>query len=128
MSKITVIGIKTFYIKSGQGKDTIILLHGWGQTHAFWKDAIEKLSMDYCVVSLDLPGFGESQEPTENWKLEDYAKFVYMFTIKLKISHPIIIGHSFGGRIALMYSSLHFPIKKLVLYSSGGLPYMSLVG
>ncbi|MEK7571631.1 MAG: alpha/beta hydrolase [Patescibacteria group bacterium] len=116
---ITVDKLNLFYQEHGKGEKSILLLHGWGQSHAFWKDFISRFAKDYHIYVLDLPGFGLSQEPLKTWKIEDYASFVRAFVTELKIDNPIIIGHSFGGRIAIVYTS-KFPVKKLILYSTGG--------
>jgi len=114
-----------FYQEFGRGKNTILLLHGWGQSHAFWQNVISRFSKEYHLFVLDLPGFGLSQEPPGIWSIKEYAGFVHEFVSTLHISAPIIIGHSFGGRIATVYAA-EYPIKKLVLYSNGGLPQRSI--
>lgn len=114
-----------FYEEHGTGTNYVLLLHGWGQSHAFWNNLTETLSGKYHLFVIDLPGFGFSKEPPKVWNLSDYAQFIHEFIIKIGIKNPIIIGHSFGGRIATVYAA-QFPVKKLVLYSSGGLPYTSL--
>lgn len=122
----TIKGIKVFYREYGKGKENIFLLHGWGQTHAFWGELIDKLQNKYHVYTLDLPGFGLSMEPLSNWNISMFAEFIHKFTLALGISNPSIIGHSFGGRIAIAYAA-KFPVQKLVLYSTGGgLPEKSI--
>lgn len=103
----------------GKGGDSILLLHGWGQSHTFWNDIIVELRDSYHIYSLDLPGFGLSDEPKSIWNIDDYATFIHQFIVKLAINDPIIIGHSYGGRIAISYAS-RYPVKKMVLYSTGG--------
>lgn len=71
----------------------------------------------FRITILDLPGFGESDEPSSVWKVEDYSCMLEEFVKKLGIKKPIIIGHSFGGRIAIRYSSNN-SIEKLVLFGS----------
>lgn len=118
----TVNDIELYYEVSGEAKSgTIILLHGWGQTHKFWGDLQRDLSKKYKVYAVDLPGFGYSQEPPATWNLHDYADFLHAFLSQKAISQPVIIGHSFGGRTAAAYAAC-YPVAKLVLYSNGGLP------
>lgn len=123
--KLQVNNLEIFYQEFGKGERTIVLLHGWGQSHAFWKEFYTRMPGGYHVYILDLPGFGLSQEPSFVWSLEDYADFLKAFSTRLKINNPIIVGHSFGGRIASVYAS-KYPVKKLILYSNSGLPQMSL--
>jgi len=119
--------LNIFYQEYGKGDKNILLFHGWGQSHVFWKDISARLSQEYHLYVLDLPGFGRSQEPPSVWNIKKYAKFIHAFVIKLQITKPILIGHSFGGRIAIIYASQFF-VKKLILYSTGGgLPEKSLL-
>lgn len=123
---IAVDDLDTFYCEFGKGNNYLLLIHGWGQSHAFWNDLVKKYSNKYHIFTLDLPGFGKSREPPTIWSLTDFAKFVHNFSTTLEIKNPIIIGHSFGGKIAIAYAA-EFPVKKLVLYStSGGISEKSL--
>ncbi len=104
------------YIQYGEGKD-IVLLHGWGQNIEMMKPLGDCFSTKYRITILDLPGFGESEEPKEAWNIQKYTDLVEEVLEKLKVKKPIMIGHSFGGRLAIRYSATH-PITKLVLFGS----------
>ena len=114
--KRIVDNIDVSYIQYGKGKD-IILLHGWGQNIEMMKPIGDAFSDKYRITILDLPGFGESSEPDKPWTIEDYNNFLEDFVEELKIKKPIVIGHSFGGRLAIRYSARN-PIEKLVLFGS----------
>ena len=114
--KITINNLNINYIQYGEGKD-IILLHGWGQNIEMMKPLGDNFSNRFRITILDLPGFGESEEPHETWTIDKYELFLEEFTKKLKIKKPIVIGHSFGGRLAIRYSARN-PIEKLVLFGS----------
>ncbi len=114
--KIKVQNININYIQYGEGKD-ILLLHGWGQNIAMMKPLGDNFCNRFRITILDLPGFGESEEPSETWTVGKYAELVEEFTRKVKIKKPIVIGHSFGGRVAIRYSSRN-AIDKLVLFGS----------
>ena len=115
MKKI-VKNIDVSYIQYGSGKD-ILLLHGWGQNIEMMKPIGDAFSDKYRITILDLPGFGESSEPDRAWTIEDYNEFLEEFVESLKINKPIVIGHSFGGRLAIRFSARN-PIEKLVLFGS----------
>jgi len=104
------------YIQYGKGED-IVLLHGWGQNIEMMKPLGNAFEQNHKITILDFPGFGESDEPKEPWTTKDYAIMLSEFLDELKISCPIIMGHSFGGRVAIMYAANH-PVKKLVLFGS----------
>ena len=104
------------YIQYGKGKD-ILLLHGWGQNIEMMKPIGDNFCDKFRVTILDLPGFGESDEPKSPWTIEMYSEFLEDFVEKLNIKKPIVIGHSFGGRVAIRFSSRN-SIEKLVLFGS----------
>ena len=104
------------YVKYGEGKD-IILLHGWGQNIDMMKILGDPLSKDFCVTIIDFPGFGSSPEPKEVWGIDEYADMLHEIVKKLKIDNPVLIGHSFGGRVAIKYASL-YKTEKVVLFGA----------
>ena len=114
--KIKIKDVEVNYVQYGKGKD-IILLHGWGQNIEMMKPIGDSLSNDFKITIIDLPGFGESEEPTYPWTIGDYSLMLEELVKKLNIKKPIIMGHSFGGRIAIRYSSNN-NISKLVLFGS----------
>lgn len=106
------------YEVSGVGPP-LIFLHGWGCDLKTFDKIAAQINEDFTVYQLDLPGFGQS-EINEAYSLEEYANILNKFCTKMKISNPIIIAHSFGGRIAIMYAS-KYRVKKLVLVASPGI-------
>lgn len=114
--KITINDLNINYIQYGEGKD-IVLLHGWGQNIQMMKPLGDQFSDKYRITILDLPGFGDSDEPKEVWTVGHYAEFIESFLGKVGVKKPIMIGHSFGGRVAIRYSARN-PIEKLVLFGS----------
>ena len=105
------------YIKYGSGKRNIILLHGWGQNIEMMRPIGDKLSDNFNITILDFPGFGESDRLYELWTISDYVEMLHEFINKLKIDNPILIGHSFGGRVAIKYSSI-YDVEKIVLFGA----------
>ena len=57
------------------------------------------------TIIVDLPGFGESNEPDIIWTMYDYAECIHELLKSLKVKNPILVGHSFGGKISLIYAS-----------------------
>ena len=114
--KIKVKDININYIQYGEGKD-IVLLHGWGQNIEMMKPLGDPLSNEYKITIIDFPGFGESEEPKTAWTIDDYSEMLGEIIKKLNIKKPILMGHSFGGRVAIRYSANN-KIEKLVLFGS----------
>ncbi len=100
-----------------KSKTNLVYLHGWGQNIEMMEPIAKPFSKKYNVLILDLPGFGLSPEPKEAWTLYDYADMVNFFVKELKMNNPILIGHSFGGKISLCYA-LKYKTNKLVLLAS----------
>lgn len=100
-------------------KTSLIYLHGWGQNIEMMMPIAKPFCDKYNVLVIDLPGFGLSDEPKEAWDLYQYADMVNFFVKELKLNNPILIGHSFGGKISICYALKYNP-KKLVLM---GAPY-----
>jgi pimeloyl-ACP methyl ester carboxylesterase len=89
-------------------QQTLVLLHGWGLSGGIFSPLITKLSdRGYRVFSPDLPGFGSSIVPKVPLMLEDYGKYLREYLKEKRIKNPILIGHSFGGRLCLKYSEMY---------------------
>ena len=114
--KINVKNLEVNYIQYGEGID-IILLHGWGQNIEMMKPIGDNFSDKYRITILDFPGFGQSEEPKDTWTIEKYCQMLEEFVKKTQIKKPIVVGHSFGGRVAIRYSARN-NIEKLVLFGS----------
>ena len=114
--KINVKNLSINYIQYGEGND-IVLLHGWGQNIEMMRPIGDNFQDRFRITILDFPGFGESEEPKEAWTIEDYELMLEEFLKNVNVKKPIVIGHSFGGRVAIRYSARN-PISKLVLFGS----------
>ena len=107
---------KVNYIQYGSGSD-VVLLHGWGQNIAMMKPIGDRLQKNHRITILDFPGFGESEEPKTALTVYDYCEILEELLKKLKVKKPVIMGHSFGGRIAIIYASRN-EVEKVVLFGS----------
>ena len=105
------------YIDYGEGENTIVLLHGWGQNIAMMQPIGDELKKNNRIIIVDLPGFGQSEEPKTIWTMYDYVECIHTLLDELKVENPILIGHSFGGKISLIYAS-EYKVKKLILFGS----------
>ena len=105
MEFYTIDGVKVAVAVYGKGMP-VVVLHGWGSSSASWRSFAKDLSQQGCrVVIPDLPGFGKSPEPPKKWGLPEYAEMVNELLKALDIQHAVFVGHSFGGRVAIEYSS-----------------------
>ena len=104
---------------AGEG-EPIFLLHGWGCTGEIFKDIQAVLATCYTTYSFDFPGFGASDEPTEVWGVEEYTRLVEQFAKENGIERPALIGHSFGGRVSIVYASRN-EVSRVVLVDAAGI-------
>lgn len=113
-------GLKVYCEKKGRGPD-LVLLHGWGCDGKIFSGIVSELMQYFTIYNIDLPGFGNSDEPKNYYTLDDYVDMLIDFINKFKINNPIILGHSFGGRIAIRFTSKTNLTKKLILVDSAGI-------
>jgi pimeloyl-ACP methyl ester carboxylesterase len=112
--------LDTFYHLQGQG-EPVVLLHGWGTSSQSLDGVATCLLPTHRVVSVDLPGFGWSQAPPEAWGTAHYADHTRRLLDELGIAKGVLLGHSFGGRIAIQMAA-HHPdlVSRLILVASAG--------
>jgi abhydrolase domain-containing protein 6 len=111
-----------FLESSSSNKIPIVFLHGFGGDKDNWIRMIPHLKDQYRAISLDLPGFGESNRlPDENYSIAEQVKRVKKFTEKLGLKKFHIVGNSMGGSISAYYAS-QYPdeIISLILIDSAG--------
>ncbi len=119
--KITAHGVGVNYAASGTGPP-VLLLHGWGANAESFAAVQAFLTRRFSAYALDLPGFGSSDEPPDTWVLDDYAQTVEEFAGQLGLRDAVVIGHSFGGRVAIKLGARkHLAITKMVLVDSAGI-------
>jgi len=120
MRSIGGLRIATQVIGEGQ---PVVALHGWAVTMQNWRPVAERLApLGYQVHLLDLPGFGQSDGPPQVWDVEAYSRFVVAYLDDTHLDRVVVLGHSFGGRIALVLAAQHPErVSKMVLADSAGL-------
>lgn len=103
----------------GQG-ETIVLLHGLGQSSEKWRPFIDKMDLTkWRVIAPDLFGFGKSPKPVWGlYDVNDHARMVLGTLKRLKVKYPItIVGHSMGCLIASHIATIKpTAVQRLVLY------------
>ncbi len=90
--------------KIGDGKPSILFLHGWRRTH---EDFLKIANSDLLPGSLliDLPGFGASPPPLEVFGAYEYAQMILPILDEMN-NEILIVGHSFGGRVGIALAKL----------------------
>lgn len=112
-------GVSLSYTDNGSGRP-VILMHGWGCSHTTVASIEAAAIAAGCrVINIDFPGFGDSQEPPEPWGVEQYTRQIEQLVSVESIERPTLIGHSFGGRVAILYGSRN-DVDKIVLVDAAG--------
>jgi pimeloyl-ACP methyl ester carboxylesterase len=118
---IRVGGLDTYYTDEGSG-DAVVLLHGWGASSQSFALLSGTLAKSFRVVTPDLPGFGWSQPPPAAWGTGEYASHVGKLLSEVGIGTAAILGHSFGGRIAIRLAGEQpTRVARLALVASAGI-------
>jgi pimeloyl-ACP methyl ester carboxylesterase len=121
---IVVDGYNICYKITGNGKETVVMLQGWGTDLGVYDSVANAISEQYRFVQFDFPGFGGSDEPREAWSVDDYADFFCKFMEALEIKKAVLIGHSYGGRVIIKLATrdkLPFEIERIALIDSAGI-------
>jgi len=100
----------------------LLFLHGWGHSLNTFKLVADNMKKRFRCYLVDLPGFGGSSIPPLSWDSRNYADFMRDFIEDLNLNELSIVGHSFGGKVAVLVSSLLGDrVRKLVLINSAGI-------
>ena len=103
---------------AGEG-EPVFLLHGWGCSSAIFAHLQQVLSQAYKVYNFDFPGFGASDEPATVWGTEEYTRMVEDFAKEQGIEAPSLVGHSFGGRISIIFASRNKATRVVLVDAAG---------
>jgi pimeloyl-ACP methyl ester carboxylesterase len=129
IEQTSVDGSPVSYSTGGQGP-TLLLLHGWGLGHHAYRPALEHLvAAGYHVVAPALPGFGGTADLGSDRSFTGYSAWVRRFALTLGLRDAIVVGHSFGGGVAIRLG-VDDPqlVSRLVLCNSVGAPWRRASG
>jgi pimeloyl-ACP methyl ester carboxylesterase len=106
----------------------LVLLHGDGGTISDWElSVLDDLSEEYQVIALDRPGFGFSPLNRPGTRPIEQVELIREVLQELKVEDPILMGHSRGGNLALVYGLLH-PEGVQGIVTVAAAPYGGTVG
>lgn len=114
--------ITIYYEKYGNNKKSIVILPGWGNTRETFQYMIGFLKEYATIYILDYPGFGNSKFPDKDLNIYDYTNLIYEWIKYLELDNPILIGHSFGGRIiTTLLGYYKYNFKSIIYLNSAGI-------
>lgn len=110
--------IDLHYDVTGKGSP-LILMHGWGCNSSTVASIANVAAESHTVYNVDFPGFGASTEPSQVWGVEEYTQLIEALVAAESLEAPALIGHSFGGRVGILFASRN-KVSKLVLVDAAG--------
>lgn len=117
--KIELQGLDVTVEITGEGAP-LILMHGWGCDHTTVRSIASTAAQTHTVYNIDFPGFGTSDEPAEIWGVDRYTRLVEELVEKENLKAPVLVGHSFGDRVAILFASRN-KVDKVVLVDAAGI-------
>ncbi len=114
--------VKVRFSDKGKGR-VVVLLHGFLESLEVFEELASRLSKTFRVISIDLPGHGQTPSVGYIHSMELMAQCVKAVMDSLHLRKYVVVGHSMGGYVALAYTEL-FPqhVKGLCLFHSTAMP------
>jgi pimeloyl-ACP methyl ester carboxylesterase len=118
---VAVHGHRRAFVKTGSGP-ALLLLHGLGGNLHTWDRVRPALAAHHTVIAPDLLGHGRSDKPRADYSIGGYANGMRDLLAVLGVERVTVIGHSFGGGVAMQFA-YQYPehCERVVLVGSGGL-------
>jgi pimeloyl-ACP methyl ester carboxylesterase len=105
LAAASVDGIKIHSSTAGKGPKTVIFVHGWTCDETTWNSQVPEVSKEFRVVTLDLPGHGQSGAPKEGkFSMDLFARAVEAVRKDSKADRVVIVGHSMGTPVVIQYA------------------------
>ena len=123
--EIELEGVRVAMEVTGSGRP-LILMHGWGCDHPTVRSIAATAALTHTVYNIDFPGFGASEEPAEVWGVERYTRLIEALVKSEKLESPVLVGHSFGGRVAILFASRNKADKVILVDAAGIKPRRTL--
>ena len=119
--KIICSDAEIFFCEKGKG-DAIVLIHGFTESLEIWDEFSLKLSENYRVITIDLPGHGRTKCSHKEYTMEMIADCVKLVLETIQVKNCLMIGHSMGGYVALAFADKYpYMLKGFGLFHSTAL-------
>lgn len=94
-------GVKISFDKQGEGEPALVFVHGWSNNRSIWDAQVSHFSKTYKVITVDLPGFGESGNNRQTWTIASFGEDVATVINKLDLDQVVLVGFSMGGPVVI---------------------------
>lgn len=89
------------YEASAVDRPTIVMVHGVGTSHKYYRPFAKVMQGDFHIIALDLPGFGTTRESDEVLRVDQLADVVFSFLNKHGLEGCVLLGHSMGTQVVV---------------------------
>jgi pimeloyl-ACP methyl ester carboxylesterase len=104
----TVDGLRIHSASHGNGKATLVLVHGWTCDSSSWDGQVPELAKKYRVITLDLPGHGKTGAPADGkFSMDLFARAVEAVRAESGVDKVVLVGHSMGAPVIRQYARLY---------------------
>jgi pimeloyl-ACP methyl ester carboxylesterase len=100
-------------------KQTLFFVHGSGGDHTIWVEQYSVLKDEFNVAAIDLPGHGQSEGRGEE-TVSAYVEWVRKTSEALAVNKPVLIGHSLGAAISLVFAIKYGEMLAAIVPVGGG--------
>ena len=122
---VTVDGAKVHYTNYGKGETALFFVHGWSCDETVWSEQAPALAEKVHVITIDLPGHGQSDKPPVTYSMDLYGRAIDAVLRDANVSSAILVGHSNGTPVIRQFQR-KFPAKAraLVIVEGGLRPFV----
>ena len=108
VSAATVDDLRIHYSVTGKNAVTVFLVHGWTCNETVWSEQVPELAKKYRVVTLDLPGHGQTDAPKDGkYSMDQFARAIESVRSEIGVDRVVLAGHSMGTPVVLRYAKLY---------------------
>lgn len=100
-------GVALAYDEVGSGSPPLLFVHGWACDRSYFAPQVAHFSGVRRTLAVDLRGHGESDKPLQDYSMAEFADDLAWLCAQVVAEHPIVVGHSMGGLVALVLAERH---------------------
>ena len=117
----TVKGLRLHYRDWGGQGQPVVLLHGLASNCRIWDLVAPILARDFSVVALDQRGHGLSDKPDHGYDFATVSADLREFVRRMGFEQPLVVGHSWGGSVALEFAVRYPEVAMGLCWVDGGM-------
>ncbi|MBA3650330.1 MAG: alpha/beta hydrolase [Chthoniobacterales bacterium] len=102
-------GIRVHYTNYATGEKALLLVHGWSSDETVWKQQAPELAKSIRVITVDLPGHGQSDKPEREYTMDFYAQALDAVLRDARVKKATVVGHSNGTIVIRQFYRLYPP-------------------